>query len=83
MYLLEANHTRDEMEARVEEKMRTGQFAYEIEAAKNHLSFEQAADWLAGNMGPSSLWLPMHGHKNTEGGNDDGETKELVKGSSL
>ena len=72
LYLVEANHTRDEMEARVEEKMRTGQFAYEIEAAKNHLSYEQAADWLAGNMGTLSLWIPMHGHKNTEGGNDDG-----------
>lgn len=69
LYFLEANHRREELEARIAEKQAAGEFAYEIEASKNHLSYEQAMDWLAENMGPTSLWVPMHRHK---GGADHG-----------
>ena len=66
LYLVEENHTRAELEARAAEKQAAGEFAYEFTAAANHLSREQAIDWLVQNMGPTSVWVPMHGHKNRE-----------------
>lgn len=73
LYLVEANHTRAELEARAAEKEADGRFAYERRAAENHLSREQAVDWLTENMGPKSVWVPMHGHKSK---NEKGETTD-------
>ena len=66
LYLLEANHTKAEIEEAVERAQESGEFTYRIRAAENHLSYEQAMDWLAANMGPRSLWVPMHQHKERE-----------------
>ena len=63
LYLVEANHRTAELEGRAAEKEASGAFAYERRAAENHLSYEQAVDWLTENMGPESIWVPMHGHK--------------------
>lgn len=63
LYLIEANHTRAEIEARIAEKLAAGQFAYEYAAAQNHLSQEQAMDWLAENMGPLSRYQFLHQHQ--------------------
>lgn len=63
LYLIEANHTRSEIESRIAEKISSGQFAYEYRAARNHLSREQALDWLAKNMGPTSEAVFLHQHK--------------------
>ena len=48
LYLVEANHTRAEIEAR---------------AAANHLSREQAAAWLTANAGPNSRFIYLHEHE--------------------
>lgn len=66
LYLLEANHTQAEIEAAVADAQARGEFTYRTRAAENHLSYEQAVDWLTQNMGPNSIWVPMHGHKNKE-----------------
>jgi len=68
IYLLEANHTEAEIEAAVDEAMEKGEFTYRTRAAENHLSQEQAVDWLTENMGPTSMWVPMHQHKETHDG---------------
>ena len=62
-YLVEANHTRAEIEARAAEKQAAGQYAYELQAAENHLSREQTEDWLYQNMGPRSQYIFLHGHE--------------------
>lgn len=62
-YLIEANHDRSEIEARIEEKQAMGEFAYETRAARNHLSQEQAMEWLAKNAGPNSKYVFLHQHK--------------------
>ncbi len=61
-YLIEANHTRAEIEARIEDKLARGEFAYEVRAARNHLSQEQAMEWLARNAGPRSSHVFLHQH---------------------
>lgn len=61
-YFVEANHTQADIEARAAEKLAKGKFAYEYRAAANHLSYEQAMDWLYQNMGPKSRYILLHGH---------------------
>lgn len=65
-YFIEANHTQDSIAARIEEKRSAGEYAYEIKAAENHLSREQAEDWLYQNMGPNSRYVFLHGHVDKE-----------------
>lgn len=66
-YLIEANHTRAEIEARIAEKQARGEFAYETRAAQNHLSQEQALEWLARNISQehwnSTEIVFLHQHK--------------------
>lgn len=66
LYLIEANHTRAEIEARIADKQSRGEFAYEVRAARNHLSHEQALDWLARNAGPNSRYVFLHQHMEKE-----------------
>lgn len=79
LYMVEANHTRAELEDRIAEKQARGEYAYEYRAAENHLSREQAIDWLAENMGPTSLWVPMHGHID-HGGDANGRAPDVCEG---
>ncbi len=70
LYLIEANHTRAEIEARIAEKQARGEFAYEVRAVRNHLSREQAEEWLARNAGPNSRYVFLHQHKEAQHGLD-------------
>ena len=62
LYMIEANHTKADLEARMEKKLAEGKFSYEIAAARNHLSLEQAEDWLYQQMGPNSRYAFLHQH---------------------
>ena len=62
LYMIEANHTREELEARAQAKRAAGEYAYEYRAAANHLSQEQALDWLYQQMGPNSQYVFLHQH---------------------
>ena len=64
-YFVEANHQRVEIEARIKAKRAAGEYAYEYEAARNHLSQEQAEDWLYQQMGPNSRYVFLHQHQHT------------------
>lgn len=66
LYLIEANHTQAEIEARAAEKLERGEYSYERRAAANHLSYEQAMDFLARNAGPLSKYVLLHQHKENE-----------------
>lgn len=63
LYLIEGNHKRAEIEKKIHDKRKAGEFAYEVRAAATHLSEEQAYDWLAENMGPNSKYVFLHKHK--------------------
>lgn len=62
-YFVEANHQREELEARIKLKKAAGEYAYECEAKRNHLSREQAEDWLYQQMGPKSQYVFLHQHR--------------------
>lgn len=63
LYMIEANHTKSEIEARAKEKEERGEFSYERRAASNHLSYEQAMDFIARNAGPKSRYILLHHHE--------------------
>ena len=65
LYMIECNHREDEIRARIEAKTAAGEFSYEMAAARNHLSWEQAMSWLQEN-GPNSKFIPMHQHVDKE-----------------
>lgn len=62
-YFIEGNHKQEEMDERIKNKLENGQYCYEIRAARNHLSEEQAFEWLAENMGVNSKYMFLHQHK--------------------
>lgn len=62
LYFVEANYKEDEIKRRIEEKKASGEYAYEIQAAKRHLSMENATEWLYENMTEKSRYIYMHGH---------------------
>lgn len=76
IYCIEANHSKDDIEARIKDKLERGEFAYEFRAARNHLSQEQALDWLARNMGPNSKVVWLHQHKEKQHGKEAESEKE-------
>lgn len=65
-YFVEANHTEAEIAARIAEKRAAGEFIYEYKAAQNHLSREQAENWLYQQMGPKSQYVFLHQHQDKE-----------------
>lgn len=62
LYLIEANHTKANLEHRMEMKRMAGQYSYEKRAAKNHLSMEQAMAWLDKNAASWSEVRYLHQH---------------------
>lgn len=65
LYMIEANHTKDGIQAAIQAKRDAGEYAYEWAAAHNHLSREQAEKWLAENAGMHSRYVFLHQHTDT------------------
>ena len=63
LYMIEANHTEQEIAERIRRKAESGEFIYEYRAAAGHLSREKADAWLAMNAGPNSKVIYLHQHK--------------------
>lgn len=63
LYLIEANHEESEIQTKIAAKKEAGEFAYEIRAAKTHLSEQQCLDFLQKNMGRTSQYVYMHQHE--------------------
>ena len=74
LYLVEANYQDEEIEKRIREKQKRGEYAYEVEAKKHHLSQTRCDDWLYQNMNRNSHFVYMHQHRDREDGDlKDGE----------
>lgn len=63
LYLIEANHTEDEIADRIQRKQETGEYVYEHRVERTHLSRESADAWLAMNAGRNSEVIYLHQHK--------------------
>lgn len=63
LYMLEANHTLEDIEKRIKDKQENGEYAYEIEAKKNHLCKEKTDEFLYEMMGNKSEYVYLHQHR--------------------
>ena len=55
---------------RIKEKRMAGEFAYEEQALRNHLSAEKCTEFLLKNMRANGISVPMHVHVDKEAPND-------------
>lgn len=62
LYLVEGNYDEDEMNERIKKKQQECKFVYEFRAKVNHLSKQQATEFLLNNMGDNSEYIFMHEH---------------------
>ena len=67
LYLIEANHTEEELAERIRRKTDAGEYVYEHRVEYTHLSRESADAWLAMNAGPNSKVIYLHQHKEPKG----------------
>lgn len=63
LYLIEANHTEQEIADRIRRKTESGEYVYEHRVEVTHLSRESADAWLAMNAGRDSKVIYLHQHK--------------------
>lgn len=69
LYLIEANHTEEELADRIRRKTESGEYVYEHRVERTHLSRESADAWLAMNAGRNSKVIYLHQHKEPKGEN--------------
>ena len=62
MYFIEANYGEAEIEERISEKKLNGGFIYERDVLTNHLSYEQAMDFLLRNNTKGAEYVLLHKH---------------------
>lgn len=67
LYMIEANHTEEEIKQRIQQKQENGEYAYEFKAIHNHLSKEKCDDFIYRNIGPGGIYVYMHCHRDTAG----------------
>lgn len=71
LYLIESNYKDEEIQARIAAKKEAGQYAYERQVLKNHLSEAKCNDFLIRNMQSNGVYIPMHVHVDKESMTND------------
>ncbi len=66
LYMIECNYEDDELDARIREKERNGEFAYEHRAKLNHLSKARCDAWIYANIGDTGEYIYMHQHQDRQ-----------------
>jgi hypothetical protein len=67
LYLVEADYGEEEIVERIRRKQEAGEYVHEYDAMNNHLSREEAENWLYSQMGTSSTYILMHMHEERGG----------------
>lgn len=69
LYMIEANYEPEKIVDAINEKKRRGEYAYELDVLRNHLSKTECDDFIAANRGKHSRYVYLHQHKyDSEGG---------------
>lgn len=63
LYMVEANYEDSEIQERIAEKEASGQYCYEYNVLKNHLSKKKADEFIIANAGEKSRFVYLHGHE--------------------
>lgn len=70
LYMIEANYFEDEIKRKIATKIANGEYSYEKEVVKNHLSYEKCNDFIYSNKGPKSEIVYLHFHVEKGSKND-------------
>lgn len=73
VYMIEANYDDEEIKARIDAKRSNGEYAYEYEVMKNHLSRKKCDEFISRNAGSESMIVYMHVHEDTKNDNHNSE----------
>jgi len=68
LYMIEANYEDEEIRQRIKAKKAAGEYVYEYEVLKNHLSKAKADDFINRNIGPDGKFVYLHVHTTQEAG---------------
>ena len=63
LYMVEANYTEKGIKERIKQKELVGEYIYEYNSIKNHLSKEKADDFIYSNIGYNGEFIYMHINK--------------------
>ena len=63
LYLIEANYEDAEIQAKIREKQANGEYAYETQVLRNHLSKAKCDDFIYRNIGSGGEYVYMHCHR--------------------
>ena len=62
LFLIEANFDEKEIQEKIREKRKNGEYAYEYRVLKNHLSRQKCDDFIYRNIGSNGEYVYMHQH---------------------
>lgn len=71
LYMVEANYEDEIIQEKIRQKKAAGEYAYEYQVLKNHLSKQKADDFIYSNCGPNSEYVYMHCHEDKEVADDN------------
>lgn len=63
LYLIEANYEDAEIQEKIRQKKLSGEYAYEVQVLKNHLSKAKCDDFIYRNISANGAYVYMHQHK--------------------
>lgn len=63
LYMVEANYELEKLIEALNEKSKNGEYAYEMNVLRNHLSKADCDEWLSMNKGKNSRYVYLHQHK--------------------
>lgn len=67
LYFIEANYADEEIQERIRRKKENGEYIYEHQVVKNHLSKAKCDDFIYKNIGSKGEYVYMHCHKENAG----------------
>ena len=63
LYMIEANYEPEKLIEAINEKALKGEYAYELNVLRNHLSKPDCDEFINANKGQNSKWVYLHQHK--------------------
>ena len=66
LYMIEANYEDEEIQRKIAEKQAAGEYAYEMQVLRNHLSKAKCNDFIYKNIGPHGRYVYLHCHVDHE-----------------
>lgn len=68
LYLIESNYEDAEIQEKIRQKKLSGEYAYEVQVLKNHLSKAKCDDFIYRNIGANGVYVYMHQHRDDADG---------------